>query len=276
MVLPGGREQFALLGGGRPTRRPRAPTAASASSDLLGGDGRATGGTGEVDVLARRRRPRRGAAGHGSRRRCRRAEQRSRGEADALADLVEQFQRRLARPVPLVDDGDHRDAAVAAHLEQLQRLRLEALRGVDQHDGGVDRGQHAVGVLGEVGVAGGVDQVDHVVDRPEPGGAVVELQRGGADRDAAGLLHLHPVRHRRLAAGLAVDRAGLGDHLRVQRERLGERRLTGVGVRDHGEGAAARRLRPDTLLAIGAASVMRRTWRRAPPRLGMGRPSRTG
>ena len=29
-----------------------------------------------------------------------------------------------------------------------------------QHHGGVDGGQHPVGVLGEVGVAGGVEQVD--------------------------------------------------------------------------------------------------------------------
>ena len=97
-----------------------------------------------------------------------------------------------AGPVPLVDERDHRDAAGAADLEQLQRLRLHALGRVEQHDRAVDRGQHPVGVLGEVGVAGRVEQVDHVV-------AVVEPQRGRGDRDAALLLHLHPVRRRRRA-----------------------------------------------------------------------------
>ena len=63
-------------------------------------------------------------------------------------------------PVPLVDEGEQRQAALAAHLEQLQRLGLDALGRVEHHDRGVGRGQHAVGVLGEVAVAGGVEQVD--------------------------------------------------------------------------------------------------------------------
>ena len=49
------------------------------------------------------------------------------------------------------------------------------------------------------------------------------------------------------AAGLAVHRAGLGDHPGVQRERLGQRRLAGVGVADDGEGAAAAGLPDDVL-----------------------------
>ncbi len=61
----------------------------------------------------------------------------------------------------LLIDGDDGDAAVATHLEQLEGLRLEALGGVDEHHRGVDGGQHPVGVLGEVGVAGGVDEIDH-------------------------------------------------------------------------------------------------------------------
>ena len=81
-------------------------------------------------------------------------------QAGALVDLVHQLQGVLARAVPLVDDGEHRDAAVPADREQLHGLRLEALGGVDQHHRGVDRGEHPVGVLGEVGVAGGVQQVD--------------------------------------------------------------------------------------------------------------------
>ena len=135
------------------------------------------------------------------------------------------------RAVPLVDDGDHRDAAQGADLEELERLRLEPLARVDQHHGGVDRREHAVGVLGEVAVPGGVDQVDHVV-------AVVELQRRRRDRDAAGLLHVHPVRDGAATTALAVHGAGLGDDAGVQGERLGQRRLAGVGVADHGEGTA--------------------------------------
>ena len=77
-------------------------------------------------------------------------------------------------------------AALAAHLEQLERLGLDALGRVEHHHRGVGGGQHPVGVLGEVAVARGVEQVDHAV-------AVGELQHGRGDRDAALLLQLHPV-----------------------------------------------------------------------------------
>jgi hypothetical protein len=47
-----------------------------------------------------------------------------------------------------------------ANFEQLERLRLDATRGVKDHDGTVDRGEGAVRIFGEVLVAGGVEQVD--------------------------------------------------------------------------------------------------------------------
>ena len=78
-------------------------------------------------------------------------------------------------PVQLVHEGEDRHAALAADLEELARLALDALAGVDDHDRRVDGRQHAVGVLGEILVAGRVEQVDAVA-------AVVELQHGGADR----------------------------------------------------------------------------------------------
>ena len=157
--------------------------------------------------------------------------ERGRGEAGPLGDLVHELEGVLARTVPLVDDGEHRDAAVPADGEQLHGLGLEALGGVDQHHGGVDGGEDPVGVLGEVRVARGVEQVDDGV-------AVLELQGRRGDGDAAVALHVHPVRHGAAAAGLAVDGAGLADHAGVQRERLGQRGLAGVRVADDGEGAA--------------------------------------
>ena len=83
-----------------------------------------------------------------------------RRDADLLLDLVEQLERVAAGPVPLVDEGEQRQAAGPAHLEQLERLRLDALGRVEHHDRGVGGGQHPVGVLGEVAVARGVEQVE--------------------------------------------------------------------------------------------------------------------
>jgi hypothetical protein len=76
--------------------------------------------------------------------------------------------------VALVHEGEDRDAAAAADLEQLARLRLDALGGVDDHERRIDRGEHAVGVLGEVLVARRVEQIDGEA-------VVVELQDGRAD-----------------------------------------------------------------------------------------------
>ena len=167
---------------------------------------------------------------------------RHRPQPDRLLHLVEQLEGLPAGPVPLVDERDHRDPARAADVEQLERLRLQALRGVEQHHRGVDGGEHPVGVLGEVAVAGGVQQVDHAV-------AVAELQHRGGDGDAALALHLHPVGRDAPPARLAVHGTRRVDHLGVQRERLGERGLAGVRVADHGERAAPARLRryPDRL-----------------------------
>jgi hypothetical protein len=73
-----------------------------------------------------------------------------------------------------------------------------------------------------------VQHVDHRV-------AIGELQRRRRDRDTSRLLHGQPVRHHTAPAGLAVHRAGLGDHPRVQRQGLGERRLASVRMTDHRE-----------------------------------------
>ena len=160
-------------------------------------------------------------------------------QPDPCLDLVHQFQGVAARTVPLVDHRDDRDLTVLAHLEQLQCLRLEAFCGIDEHHRGVDGGQHPVGVFGEVGMAGGVEQVDDAC-------AVWELQHRRCDRDAPGLLHLHPVRHRRATARFAVDRACFGDGPGVQRQCLGQRGFAGVGMADDGERSAAARLSGDT------------------------------
>ena len=78
-----------------------------------------------------------------------------------------------------------------------------------------------------------------------PLGPVGELQGRRGDGDAAGLLHLHPVRHGGAATGLAVDRAGLGDRPGVQRQRLGQGGFAGVGMADDREGSAAARFGGD-------------------------------
>src|SRR5690606_39290554 len=75
------------------------------------------------------------------------------------------------------------------HLEQLPRLLFDALRGVEHHHRRIDGSERAVRVLAEILVARRVEQVE---DLP----LELERHRGGADRDPAFALYLHPVRSR--------------------------------------------------------------------------------
>ena len=201
--------------------------------DLLGGLGGAAGDAGEAhELVAPAVDHPAEVAGDADRPRDRRG-----GDADLRLDLVEQLERVAPGPVPLVDEGEQRQTARPAHLEQLERLGLDALGCVEDHDRGVGRRQHPVGVLGEVAVAGCVEQVHDAVP-------VRELEHGRGDRDAALLLELHPVRGGRAPTLPRLDRPGAGgQRTAVEQELLGEGGLAGVGVRDDRERAAPSRLR---------------------------------
>jgi hypothetical protein len=153
-------------------------------------------------------------------------------ERQRLLDLVEQIERVAAFAVELVDEGDDRDVAKPADLEQLAGARLDALRRVNHHDGGIDRGERAVGVLGKVLVARRVEQVEDQV-------VVFEGHHRGDDRDAALLLDRHPVGLRGAAVALGLDVTGELDRAAEQQELFGQRGLAGVRMRDDGEGAPA-------------------------------------
>jgi hypothetical protein len=80
-----------------------------------------------------------------------------------VLDFIEQFDRRAAFSVQLVDEREDRRGAQTADVEQLDRLRFHAVDRVDHHHGRIHGGQRAVGVFGEVLVARGVEQVHDVL-----------------------------------------------------------------------------------------------------------------
>ena len=153
-------------------------------------------------------------------------------EREGGGDLIQQFERIAGFAVHLVDEGDDGDVAQAADLEQLAGAFLDTLGGVDHHDGGIDRGERAVGVFREVLVAGRVEQV-------EDAAAVFEGHDGGDDRDAAFTLDGHPVGTGAAALALGADVAGKLDGTAGAKQVLGQGGLAGVGVGDDGEGAPA-------------------------------------
>ena len=152
-------------------------------------------------------------------------------DAQLLFDLLAQLEGVPGLPVHLVDEGEDGDVPHDADLEELPGLGLHTLGGVDDHDGGVGGHESAVGVLGEVLVAGGVQDVDAVP-------LILELHHRGGDRNAALLFDLHPVGGGGAGVFFALDYAGLGDGTAVEQEFFGQSGLAGVGVGDDGKGPA--------------------------------------
>ena len=152
-----------------------------------------------------------------------------------VGDLVQKAEDFAALAIDLVDEGDDGDVAQAADLEQLARLRLDALGRVDHHDGGIHRGQRAIGILAEILVPRRVEQVEgdgFPVARP------LERHDRGGDGDAALLLDLHPVGAGAAIGPARLDLTGKVDRPPFQQQLFSERGLARVRVRDDGEGAA--------------------------------------
>jgi len=112
-------------------------------------------------------------------------------EADDLRDLPARLLRLRAGQIDLVDDRDDLEVVLDREIRVRQRLRLHALRRVDQQQrpfAGRERPRHFVR---EVHVPGRVDEIQHVllaVNR-----RVMEADRVRLDRDPALALEVHRV-----------------------------------------------------------------------------------
>ena len=182
---------------------------------LVGGEERQTVRIDVVNALERR------AVGD-------RKGQRTYFDAQLALHLVQQVEGILARTVQLVDEDHHRRLAHPAHLHQAARLLLDALGAVDDDDDRIDGRQRAVGVLGEILVAGRIENIDlHSV--------ILESHDGGGHRDAALPFDLHEIGRRALLDLVALDGARHVDRAAEEQQLLGKGRLAGVGVRNDGE-----------------------------------------
>ncbi len=145
--------------------------------------------------------------------------------ADEAGDLRGVLLGLRGRQVDLVEYRDDREVVLHRQVQVGERLRLDALRGVDEQDGALARGERTRHLVGEVDVPRRVDHVEAV-------GRTVELPRHAhslaLDRDAALALDVHAVEVLR-THGPILDDARLAQHP------VGERRLAVVDVRDDAE-----------------------------------------
>ena len=113
-------------------------------------------------------------------------------EADDVLDLPPRLLGLRARQVDLVDDRNDLEAVLDREVGVGQRLRLDALRRVDEQQRAFARGERARHLVAEVDVARRVDQVEDVGLAVV--GRVVEPDRVRLDRDAALALEVHASR----------------------------------------------------------------------------------
>ena len=132
------------------------------------------------------------------------------------------FVRAGVLAVDLVDDDDGLDALGEGLGEDELGLGEDAFGGVDQDDGAVDHVQDALDLAAEIGVAGGVDDVDAGA-LPGHGGAF------GQDRDAAFAFEVVTVE--RPFGDLLVFAEGAG----LFQELVDEGGLAMIDVRDDGD-----------------------------------------
>ncbi len=145
--------------------------------------------------------------------------------ADQLGDLARSTVGIGLRQVDLVHDRDDLEVVLDREVGVRERLRLGALRCVDDQHGALARLERARDLVGEVDVARRVDQVQLVA---LPGHA----HRLRLDRDPALALEVHRVEHLRAHVALR-------DGVRQLEDAIGERRLAVVDVRDDREVADA-------------------------------------
>jgi hypothetical protein len=138
---------------------------------------------------------------------------------EQLEHLIHHLVRVDARAIDLVDDDDRRQAHLERLLGDEAGLRHRAFVGIDEQEHRIDHAEHALDLATEVGVAGGVDDVDARA-LPRHRGALRE------DRDAAFALEVVRV-HRPFGDDLTrAEGSGLLE------QAVDQRGLSVVDVRD--------------------------------------------
>ena len=124
---------------------------------------------------------------------------------EEVVDLVEDFLRARVGAVDLVDDDDGRQFGFEGLGKDVARLRQRAFGGVDEEHDAIDHFEGALDFAAEVGVAGGVDDVDFAA-------AVVDGGVLGEDGDAALALELVGVHDALGDLLIGAEGAGLAQH----------------------------------------------------------------
>ncbi len=148
------------------------------------------------------------------------------GNRQHVFDLLFDVLRLRGGQIDLVDHRNDREIVPRREERVGDGLRFDALARVDHEQRAFAGGKRARNFVGEIDVAGRVDQIQLVLVAVLRG--VVQANALGLDGDAALALEVHRVEHLRLHLALA-ERAG-----KLQ-QAVGQRGLAVVDVRDDAE-----------------------------------------
>jgi len=88
---------------------------------------------------------------------------------EEIVDFVEDFLGASVGAIDFVEDDDGRKVSLQRFLEDVARLRERAFAGVDEKKYAIDHAEGAFDFSAEVGMAGGIDDIDFVVVVKEGG-----------------------------------------------------------------------------------------------------------
>jgi len=147
-------------------------------------------------------------------------------EADHVLDLLFDLGGLGGRQIDLVEHRHDLVAVVDCLVDVGERLRLNALARVDHEQRALAGGKRAVDLVGEVDMAGRVDQVEHVI--PAVARPVIEPHGLRLDGDAALALDVHGIEH-------LLDHLAVGKPAGQLDQPVGQGRFAVVDMRDDRE-----------------------------------------
>ena len=147
-------------------------------------------------------------------------------DADDVLDFLDHPLGLRRRQIDLVQDRHDLDPLLDRRVAVRDGLRFHALRGVDHQERAFAGRERPRDLVGEVDVAGRVDQVELV--RLTVLRRVAQRHGLGLDGDAALALEIHRIEHLRLHLAVGEAAAELDDA-------VSERRLAVIDVGDDGE-----------------------------------------
>ena len=151
------------------------------------------------------------------------------GDTQLLLYLLAELKWVPGLPVHLIYKGKNGYMPHSADLEELSGLILDTLGGVDYHYCRVGSHKGAVGVLREVLMSRGIQNINAEA-------LVLELHNGRGNGNSSLLFYLHPVGDCVAGVFLSLYGTCLCDSSAVEQELLCESCFTCVGVRDYGKG----------------------------------------